>query len=367
MANDWQPTGPWKEKLRKALDCAFDEASMELLTADFFADEYRFSKVSPPGIGKTFQFRLHELLDQARMNDWLLDLVAAAHARRPKSAELFPIAEELGLTLAGPRLDNRTGKPLEEIIQANAKFINLAILREKLPLLEGQVCWIEIPGGGGTGFLVGPDLVVTNYHVIQRLEKEKASWQDVKCRFDFKQATDGTIIEWKKQTEVGLDGAKPLIHGQPPSEYDWNPTLGDPAPDETDCALLRLARRVGEEPIGGGVGDPLAQKRGWINATFEPPPLVDGNQIFLLQHPRGGPLQLSIGTVKEFNKRGTRIRYDANSKDGSSGSPCFNVDLQLVALHHARDTTCPPRWNQAIPFQYVRKLWRDREIIITAP
>jgi len=48
-------------------------------------------------------------------------------------------------------------------------------------------------------------------------------------------------------------------------------------------------------------------------------------------------LQLTVGTIKEFNAACTRVRYDANSKAGSSGSPCFDGDLRLVALHHAHD------------------------------
>jgi Trypsin-like peptidase domain len=307
---------------------------VELLTSDYFSPQERFSRVSSPGPNKTFQFRLHELIEAARMNDWLLDLVAAARERRPKNLEIAAIAEDLGLTIAGPRLDNPTGKPLEEIIRENAKFINPAIFSEKLPLLEGQVCWIDIPGGG-TGFLVGPDLVVTNAHVIERLRTGQARWQDVKCRFDYRQAIDGTTLDRKKQTEVGLDTTKWLVDRWPPSQYDWNPTLGDAGPEEIDCALLRLAEPTGDLPVGGNTADPQAQRRGWIDAKAAPPPLAAGNQVFLLQHPQGEPLQLTIGTVKEFNASGTRLRYDANSKDGSSGSPCFDADLELVALHHA--------------------------------
>lgn len=364
MSNTWQPSGAWKMKFRKALEKAFGEPSMLLLTADYFPPAYNFANISPPGFGKTFEFRLYELIEAARMDDWLLDLVAAAHERRPKNAEIAAIAEELGLTIAGPRLNNPTHKPLEEIIQANAKFINPAIFREKLPLLEGQVCWIDIPGGGGTGFLIGADLVLTNAHVIERLEKGQARWQDVKCRFDYRQAMDGTTLDRKKQTEVGLDATKWLVEQWPPSQFDWNPTLGDAGPEEIDCALLRLAEPIGDLPVGGDTVDLEAPPRGWINANATPQPLAAGNQVFLLQHPKGEPLQLAIGTVKEFNANGTRLRYDANSKDGSSGSPCFNADLELVALHHAHDPAYPPKWNQAIPFSSVQKVWHDHNIVV---
>jgi len=75
-------------------------------------------------------------------------------------------------------------------------------------------------------------------------------------------------------------------------------------------------------------------------------------------------LQLAIGTVTEFNNSGTRMRYDANSKNGSSGSPCFNADLQLVALHHAHDLAEPPKWNEAIPFAVIQKLWETNNIVV---
>lgn len=359
----WQPTGPQKAKLRRALGQAFDELSISLLVGDYFSPE-SFVGIAPAGVGKTHEYRLNELIEYARMNDWLLDLVAAARERRPKNPLIAEIAGDLGLTLAGPRLDNTTGRPFEEIIQGNARFINPVAFREGLGVLEGQICWVDVPGGGGTGFLVGPDLVVTNDHVIDRILKGHAKWQDVKCRFDYKLAINGTIPNHIKPTEVRLDIGNPLVDSRPPSQFDWNPVLGDARPEETDCALLRLAEKIGDLPVGGDTVDPEAQPRGWIDTTVVPPILSSGQQIFLLQHPKGEPLQLSVGTIKAFNASGTRLRYDANSKDGSSGSPCFNADLQLVALHHAHDPAFPPQWNQAIPLGSVRKVWTDHSVTV---
>ena len=71
MPDNWQPSGPWKQRFRKALDEAFDEPSMEMLTTDYFSPSHAFSKISPAGIGKTFEFRLFELIKQAQMEDWL--------------------------------------------------------------------------------------------------------------------------------------------------------------------------------------------------------------------------------------------------------------------------------------------------------
>jgi hypothetical protein len=68
-------------------------------------------------------------------------------------------------------------------------------------------------------------------------------------------------------------------------------------------------------------------------------------------------MQLAFGTVKCFAGGGRRLRHDAKTLPGSSGSPCFNVDLQLVALHHAGDPQSnlqfKGEFNQAIPIGLV--------------
>lgn len=362
MTTPWTPSNNWMTRFRAALVAAFDDPSLEILTFDYFGPQKTFSKVTPSG---NFDYRVYKLIDEARMDDWLLDLVSAARERRPKNGDLQKIAEERGLTATGPRLTNPTGTPLEKLIQANAKFINPTKFHEKLPELENRVCWVDIPGGGGTGFLVGRDLVVTNYHVVKPIEDHLALASDVRCRFDYRQAADGTELTTKKKVEVQLDPNQWLVHSKPPSQFDWDPTLGNAAADETDCALIRLAEPVGDAPVGGDTLDPNAPKRGWIDISTNASPVTAGNQVFILQHPKGEPLQLAIGTVTQFNPNGTRVRYDANTKDGSSGSPCFDADLQLIALHHAFDPNYPPKWNQAIPFSVIKQNWSKDQVSLS--
>lgn len=354
MSQQW--SGPWMEKFRKAILSAFNQQELQLLTFDYFGPTDTFINLTSPNA--KFEYRIYELIDQARMSDWLLDLVAATRERRPKNKDVEQIAEDLGLTVTGPRLLKSSIKPLEELIQEHAKYITPSAFREKMAELEGQVCRVVIPGGGGSGFLVGPDLVMTNQHVIERIKNNLVNIADVRCWFDYREATDGTPMSTKKTTEVKLRANKWLEHEKSASQYDWDPTLGDAAADETDCALIRLEDQIGDIPVGGATGDEKAAPRGWIDANAAVPPVIAGNQVFILQHPRTEPLQLTIGTVKEFNQRGTRMRYDANTKDGSSGSPCFDSDLNLVALHHAYDPAAPPKWNQAVPLGRIQETWK---------
>ncbi|MDZ4688920.1 MAG: trypsin-like peptidase domain-containing protein [Planctomycetaceae bacterium] len=348
----WTPAR--NAKLRQALKEAFDEASFDLLLTDYFG--MGLADISPAGLGKDREYRIHEVLKKAKMEDWVLDLAAAARERRPKNALLAAFAAEFGMTVSGPRLIKTAPTPLEAIVNANAKFIKMKEFVERLGALQGQVCWIKIPGGGGTGFLIGPDLVLTNYHVMAPVIGKQVSAADVVCQFDYLEPVDGPKLSAKKLTEVKLH-AEWDVDRQLTSDFDEDPDLGDPALSESDYALVRLAEETGNVPVGGETLDPQAPPRSWIPVPAEVPALAGGNVVFLLQHPLGEPLQLTVGQVSQFNNAGTRVRYDANSRRGSSGSPCFDADLQLVALHNGRDPNDPPKWNQAIPFGVIRRHW----------
>lgn len=356
-------TGKEKQRLRKALVDALSTSEMHLFIQDYF-DENSFD-IAPVGLETTYQFRVNQLIEHFKRSDRLFDLVAAARARRPKNPNIATIAEKLGLTVTGPRYDplpDEDPKPLEEMVQRQAKFINPATFREHLGPLEGRVCWIGIPGGGGgTGFLVGPDLVVSNYHVMKKVKTNRALASGVRFSFDLRQTTDGQTVLRNKVTECRLAERDWWIDAQPPSSKDWDDALGDAGMEELDYVLLRLDSRIGEDPVGGSTADPKAEPRGWVDPTALGMAPEVGEQIFLLQHPEGEPLRLSVGTVTAYNGNKSRIRYNANSKNGSSGSPCFNADLQLVALHHAHDTQRPARWNQAVPFDAITAGWKYPE------
>lgn len=135
MPEPWRPSGPWKARFRKALQLAYDEGSLELLTADYFTPAETLSQIAAPGSGP-LEVRIHKLIEQARMGDWLADLVAAAAERRPRNAELEALASEVGLTLLGPRVDSAA--PLEAIVNKEAKLISFADFVERLPDFRGR-------------------------------------------------------------------------------------------------------------------------------------------------------------------------------------------------------------------------------------
>jgi hypothetical protein len=121
----------------------------------------------------------------------------------------------------------------------------------------------------------------------------------------------------------------------------------------------------------------LFRSRGHIRLSASAQPLQDGDPVIVLQHPQPPgmgaqmPIQLSIGTTQPSPYADRRVRHNARSHPGSSGSPLFSADLTMVALHHASDPVSqwePAVWNQAIPVRAiladlagvgVAKFWDD--------
>jgi hypothetical protein len=192
---------------------------------------------------------------------------------------------------------------------------------------------------------------MTNFHVMRRVIGGETLPDDVNLRFDFRQTPDGGAVRNGTIYRLASDW---LVDKSPYSQMDLTePTIADPAPTELDYCILRLAEAAGEDGAGGS-RDPSAMKRGWIKVSKEAESGNKNDDIFILQHPSGGPLKLAIGRHLGFNNSGTRVRYDADTLGGSSGSPVFNSDLKLISLHHRGDPNADEvkmtaEHNQGIP------------------
>jgi hypothetical protein len=223
---------------------------------------------------------------------------------------------------------------------------------------------VVLPGSSGTGFLVGADLMLTNHHVVQPILDGEVSVQDVHCEFDYLEAADGTPVFTPRT--VRLDRAKWNEGSSSQSTSDEVGGLPEPTVEECDYCLLRLDEPIGDEPAGRTTEDPGAEKRGWIQVTDPPPFVAKGQELFVLQHPKGEALSLTIGRTLGFNKAGNRVRHDANTARGSSGSPCLNADLELVALHNAGDPDYDsdrrPEYNQAVPLTPILSLMKNDNV-----
>ncbi|MHC2394885.1 hypothetical protein ACVMFA_007316 [Bradyrhizobium liaoningense] len=213
--------------------------------------------------------------------------------------------------------------------------------------IERQVCRVEISGNAsGTGFLVGPDAVLTNWHVVEAA-KNSGRMDDVACRFDYLKLVNGSR---QQGVAVGLSPEGCASYRKySASEKTSTPDVPAPTSDELDYALLKLARPIGREDEGGA--------RGWIKLPEAEMPMKKGDPVIIVQHPDGSPMKLALDTdaIIAVNENGTRVRYATNTEAGSSGSPCFTLDWELIALHHFGDPAwVEPLYNQGVPAQLIR-------------
>ncbi len=163
----------------------------------------------------------------------------------------------------------------------------------------------------GTGFLVKADdldpmwaglgvVLITNSHVLTSEPRSEETLAPEQARVELQ----ALAIDGVASTEVGVD------------EIMWSSP-----PDELDTTVARLA-----DPPHGVDPCPLTAFR----------PRLDGKQrVYVIGHPAGRELSYSIDDNVLLDYDDRFIHYRAPTEPGSSGSPVFNRDWEVIGLHHA--------------------------------
>lgn len=266
-----------------------------------------------------------------------------------------------GLPDIAPPLDRPSFESLigtNDLI-ASARFRSLWMERER------AVCRVEFPYNGnlaqGSGFLLGPSVVMTNYHVIRPIIDNEVDWQSVRLRFDYREDDNLNPIQGQTYELLGPD-REWLIDSSPFSDLDMQlqPRDAQPVADELDYALLKVNGTPGNDPVDGIPG---GATRKWLTpaANHE---FLAGEPLLLIGHPKGNYRRFSIdrliGIHPQKAKDPTRLTYRTDSQPGSSGSPGFTVNWELVALHHLGDKRPSPEYNEGIPFKAIMGLLTQR-------
>lgn len=177
------------------------------------------------------------------------------------------------------------------------------------------VCRIKVPSDGGawygTGFLVGPRLLLTNHHVLGNADEAS----QCEAEFGYEHDIDGVLREGVR------------FNLRPHEIFYTNAEL-----DITFVAVTPLSNegvpidRYGRLPL-----IPLSGKA------------IDGEWVTIIQHPNSEPKQIAIraSQIIVLDPEAAPdvnldhfIHYSTDTEPGSSGAPVFNDQWQVLALHH---------------------------------
>ena len=163
----------------------------------------------------------------------------------------------------------------------------------------------------GSGVLVGPNTVLTAWHVIAPNGPQQPS----------------------PAIEVILSDNK-RIRARPPVAYESEcsqreranlfPASDAEVQDLHDVAVLRL-----ERPAGALLGT--------ARLPDNPASYEAHGAVLLVHYPKGRKLGLGVGSLSKIRKLNARWSHTVRTEDGSSGGGCFDASLTLLGIHQGKD------------------------------
>jgi hypothetical protein len=351
-------TGDQKSKLVDLIMDSFTPPVFDQFL-DFRLNKKRYRYA---GENDTYPTTIYNVLGGAYNEVWedeLLDALASERSKRTALVNLVAsIKLENKLLYADEPVKKLDVSGLEALV-GNVPNLFIDVFVAGLMANKRCVCRVQsVKSNGnpmfGTGFLIGPDLVLTNYHVVEHAIKNPDWLTRIVCRFDYE-------IMANKTLNPGMDvrlAPEPILAYSPYCEFDVTGAADinvNWPEDKLDYALVRLESEVGNKSFGIGAENATVSndnKRDWIKPGKETMAALEkGGHIIIIQHPNREPVQVGIGFEKLLgcDKKGLRVRYGLTTLGGSSGSPCFNKDFEWVALHNMGDPEWIPQYNQGIP------------------
>jgi V8-like Glu-specific endopeptidase len=188
------------------------------------------------------------------------------------------------------------GSQLEKLMAARSTLVPISYLETGLRCARAVVRIVTSDGACGTGFVVAGDFVITNHHVLPSASIAVSAV----IQFNYQQTASGA--------------------NAPIEQYKLAPERLFKTSSADDWTVVQID------------GTPSSK---WGGFELKPIPICVGDHVNIIQHPGGGPKQLSfLANVVVFVGSG-RVQYLTDTLPGSSGSPVFDTSWNLVAIHHS--------------------------------
>jgi endonuclease G, mitochondrial len=158
--------------------------------------------------------------------------------------------------------------------------------------------------GWGTGFLIAPQVLITNNHVLPSQDWAVYSSAQFNYETDLQDRPTGPI------------------------EFSLNPQQLFYTSADLDFTIVAVAARSidGNHDLTGF---------GWLPLLDTPGKSFEGEWLTIVQHPAGERKQLCVRENRLLKRADDVLWYSTDTLGGSSGSPVYNNDWFVVALHHS--------------------------------
>ncbi|UPT99447.1 serine protease [Bradyrhizobium barranii subsp. apii] len=188
-----------------------------------------------------------------------------------------------------------TTSTLEKIMGAKSTLVPISYLEMGLLRARSVARIKRADGSSGTGFIIDGGILITNHHVLP--DQKTASLSIL--QFNYQQTVDGL--------SAPMEEARLLPETLKTLKAD-------------DWSAVKVA------------GDVCSK---WGSLALSKNSIAVGDHVNIVQHPGGGPKQISLfSNVVVFVGHG-RVQYLTDTLPGSSGSPVFDANWNVVALHHS--------------------------------
>jgi V8-like Glu-specific endopeptidase len=193
---------------------------------------------------------------------------------------------------------------LEKIIGPKNNLLKINWL-EKALAASKAVCRVVCADGElGTGFVTKEGYLITNNHVIPDAKIAK----EARIEFNYQMDASGKVMS---RTSYQLDA----------SDFKTS------TPDLLDFAKVKI------------IDNPSTPLKQWGFLELDPTAIPTvGEAVTIIQHPKGEDKQIALNANDVLGVWNQHIFYTTDTEPGSSGSPVFNSDWKVVAIHHAGKT-----------------------------
>lgn len=259
----------------------------------------------------------HNILTHADENGNLTDLISVLLESFPCNPYLLSYKDNINYSL-GPDLASLGWRSpvekesLEKITGTTSTLLPVSFLQtgiQKARSVARILIQREEGTEAGTGFLLSRNLLITNHHVIG----DAATAGIARVQFNYEQPVNGN----------------PLT----PVEFILDPAAGFATSFDNDWTAIRIKGEANKD-FGQLELNPLnIQKNEFVN---------------IIQHPGGQYKQIGMyHNVVTYADRNV-VQYLTDTEPGSSGSPVFNSQWQVVALHHSGGMLREPGTSQSL-------------------